>query len=167
MAFNEPQQDGNQYTGSGGLSLKYVDSRLVESGHALYHSDTQFDSSTDETVIPYMIGEHTSQDFISAASVDRFDPEASPTSYLSRRTRHSIDTDQCGTLYEETVNVELDPLPVGYQNAMADTNRITSHTEGDESQRLVGGSPNQPVCDTTATKTCCYGVRRGWFVHNT
>ena len=105
----------------------------------LLHSDTLFDqSSAEETVIPYLIGERASRDYnISSASLGTFDPESSPKSHLSRvASRRTIDTDYCGTLYEETVQAEMEANQ---------TARSTTDPEGieecQESQRLV----NSPV----------------------
>lgn len=172
MDANEPTgYDYNHYAGSNTLSLRYTDvsgSRLTEPlglGHtALHHSETQFDSSTDETVIPYMLGDQASREFVSATSIERFDLEESPKSFLSRRTRHSIDTEQCGTLYEESVNVELDPLVAGYQGRMSEMDDIPAQIEGQETQRLMGDAlMTQHAEKTTGDKLGRqHRPRRGW-----
>jgi len=118
------------------------------------HSDAQ-DSSTDETVIPYMLGERQSQEYISTASFERFDPEASPKSHLSRVTRRSIDTDQCGTLYEETV---LEPSQSGTDYNVAE---MQPH-ETTEDQRLVT-SPNGETKVETPKRLRSH---TGMFHHN-
>lgn len=125
----------------------------------IHHSDTQFDSSTDETVIHYASGERSSRDFIiSTTSIDRFDPEASPKSYLSRRTRRSIDTEQCGTLYEETLNVEVtQPLTLAdYYKTRKSPNmaedRFTSAELAEHERLVVSAETTQPSDNTTPAK---------------
>ena len=113
-------------------------SSINSSGGPIRHSDTQFDSSADETVIPYMIGERSSREFASNTSIERFDPEASPKSHLSHRlSRRSIDTEQCcGTLYEETLDAQL-ILPAN------------SSTDDTHNTKLNGKSQQHAMGDTT------------------
>lgn len=123
----------------------------------IHHSETHFDhSSTDETVIPCMLGERTSREYISTTSIGQFDPESSPKSHISRTTRRSIDTDLCGTLYEETLQLDLDmnhrqttestALSAVPDKDDADDGAEESH----ENERLVS-SPVPP--SSTRTKT--------------
>lgn len=109
------------------------------------HSDTQFDSSADETVIPYMIGERSSREFASNTSIERFDPEASPKSHLSHRlSRRSIDTEQCcGTLYEETLEAQL-ILPSEDQTPKLNgTNKVMSDVENNEQHADIEVEPHE------------------------
>ena len=157
-------------------------SSINSSGGPIRHSDTQFDSSADETVIPYMIGERSSREFASNTSIERFDPEASPKSHLSHRlSRRSIDTEQCcGTLYEETLEAQL-ILPANsstddthntklngksQQHAMGDpAENIRQHSddievEPHESQHLVS---DQTVQSQDNNNTSTKSARRPLF----
>lgn len=142
MESNESQHgiDYNYSANTSFVTTSYTDSSELSTA-GTQHSETQFDSSTDETVIPFRApGDKASNEFISTTSIDRFDPEASPRSFYSRYTRRSIDTEQCGTLYEETVNVEVDPLILGYNNnkrKMAASDYSQDGGENFEDQCLV------------------------------
>ncbi|XP_067947930.1 uncharacterized protein [Watersipora subatra] len=111
----------------------------------LRHSDTAFDhSSADGTVISCTIGERASREiYISSASIGAFDPESSIRSHLSRSHR-SLDTDLCGTLYEETVQLDMDVTTARRSNVEDLRETGDEIEECQESQRLVNAAVSQP-----------------------
>lgn len=143
-------------------------------GGPIRHSDTQFDSSADETVVPYMIGERCSREFTSTNSIERFDPESSPKSHISNRlSRISINTEQCcGTLYEETLEAQLIVPTTPSRQISSNNNLVMSDPESDyptaqpdgsgsgceaeepsENHNLVSGKPVQPADQTKSSFT--------------
>lgn len=156
---SNPESFNHSLGGSGGLSYGsdiasssryscnsagHETSGSGSSSGLIRHSDTQFDSSTDETVIPYKIGERSSQEFISSNSIaDRWDPEASPKSHISHNTRRSVV--ECGTLYEETVQMDIEIIRPEREITVGDTSDTEGGQEPDESERLVSPPPTYPI----------------------